>query len=43
MLSSISGMTSKEAIKKAAADRGMSKRDVYSEYHGIGGNSDEEA
>lgn len=37
------GMTSKEAIKKAAADRGMSKRDVYSEYHGIGGNSDEEA
>lgn len=37
------GMTSKEAIKKAAADRGMSKRDVYSEYHEIGGNSDEEA
>lgn len=31
------GMTSKEAIKKAASDRGMSKRDVYSQYHNIGG------
>ena len=29
------GLTSKEAIKKVATDRGMSKRDVYSEYHNI--------
>ncbi|WJY26742.1 MULTISPECIES: 16S rRNA (cytidine(1402)-2'-O)-methyltransferase [Sporosarcina] len=27
------GCSSKEAIKKAAADRGMSKRDVYQAYH----------
>ncbi len=29
------GLTSKDAIKKVATDRGMSKRDVYSEYHNI--------
>ena len=29
------GLTSKEAIKKVATERGMSKRDVYSEYHNI--------
>lgn len=29
------GMSSKDAIKKTAQDRGMAKRDVYSEYHGI--------
>ena len=27
------GMTSKDAIKKAAADRNLPKRDVYNEYH----------
>ena len=27
------GMTSKDAIKKAAQDRGLPKRDVYNEYH----------
>ncbi len=27
------GMTSKEAIKKSALDRGVSKREVYNEYH----------
>lgn len=27
------GMTSKEAIKQAAKDRGLAKRDVYNEYH----------
>ncbi len=27
------GMTSKDAIKEAARDRGMPKRDVYNEYH----------
>ena len=27
------GMTSKEAIKRAAADRGLPKREVYNEYH----------
>ena len=27
------GMTSKEAIKKTAVDRGLPKRDVYNEYH----------
>lgn len=27
------GKTSKEAIKQAATDRGLSKRDVYNEYH----------
>ncbi|MDD6485074.1 MAG: 16S rRNA (cytidine(1402)-2'-O)-methyltransferase [Clostridiales bacterium] len=27
------GMTSKEAIKAAAADRGVPRRDVYNEYH----------
>ena len=30
------GNTSKEAIKLAAADRGVPKRDVYNEYHEIG-------
>ena len=29
------GLTSKEAIKKVAVDRGMAKRDVYNEYHNI--------
>ena len=29
------GLTSKDAIKKVATDRVMSKRDVYSEYHNI--------
>lgn len=29
------GMTSKEAVKKAADDRGLPKREVYSEYHGL--------
>lgn len=29
------GMTSKDAVKKAAADRNVPKRDVYSEYHGL--------
>ncbi len=28
-----SGMTSKDAIKQAAKDRGLPKRDVYNEYH----------
>lgn len=28
------GISSKEAIKKAAQDRGTQKRDVYNEYHG---------
>lgn len=27
------GMTSKDAVKKAAQDRGLPKRDVYNEYH----------
>ncbi|MGN0150619.1 MAG: 16S rRNA (cytidine(1402)-2'-O)-methyltransferase [Clostridia bacterium] len=27
------GMTSKEAVKQAAKDRGLAKRDVYNEYH----------
>ncbi len=27
------GMTSKDAVKKAAADRNLPKRDVYNEYH----------
>lgn len=27
------GMTSKEAVKQAAADRGLPKREVYNEYH----------
>ncbi|WP_139492609.1 16S rRNA (cytidine(1402)-2'-O)-methyltransferase [Brevibacillus dissolubilis] len=27
------GLSSKEAIKKASEDRGLSKRDVYNEYH----------
>lgn len=27
------GMTSKDAVKQAAKDRGVSKRDVYNEYH----------
>ncbi len=27
------GMTSKEAVKQAADDRGLKKRDVYNEYH----------
>ncbi len=27
------GMTQKDAIKAAAADRGIPKRDVYNEYH----------
>lgn len=27
------GMTSKDAVKKAAGDRGLPKRDVYNEYH----------
>ncbi|CFJ36327.1 Uncharacterised protein [Mycobacterium tuberculosis] len=27
------GLNKKEAIKKAAEDRGVSKRDVYNEYH----------
>ena len=27
------GMSSKEAVKQAADDRGMKKRDVYNEYH----------
>ena len=27
------GMTTKDAIKKAAADRNLPKRDVYNEYH----------
>ena len=26
-------MTSKDAIKKAAVDRNLPKRDVYNEYH----------
>jgi len=29
------GLTSKEAIKKVAVDRGMAKRDIYNEYHNI--------
>ena len=29
------GLTSKEAIKKTAADRNVPKRDVYGEYHGL--------
>ncbi len=29
------GLTPKEAIKKVATDRGVSKRDIYSEYHEI--------
>ena len=27
------GMTSKEAVKKAALDRGAPKREIYNEYH----------
>jgi 16S rRNA (cytidine1402-2'-O)-methyltransferase len=30
---SVKGMTSKEAIKQTAIDRGLHKRDVYQEYH----------
>lgn len=29
------GLSSKDAVKKAAADRNVSKREVYSEYHNI--------
>lgn len=29
------GISSKDAIKKAASDRNLPKRDVYNEYHGI--------
>lgn len=29
------GLSSKDAVKKAAADRNISKREVYSEYHNI--------
>ena len=31
------GLSSKDAIKKTAADRNIPKRDVYSEYHGLDG------
>ena len=29
------GLTQKDAIKAASVDRGVPKRDVYNEYHGI--------
>ena len=29
------GKTSKEAIKQVATERGLPKRDVYNEYHGV--------
>lgn len=31
----VEGIPSKDAIKKAASDRNLPKRDVYNEYHGI--------
>jgi len=34
------GKSSKDAIKQVASDRGMAKRDVYDEYHGISRNAE---
>ena len=34
------GIDQKEAIKRAAKERGISRRDAYNEYHGIGGVED---
>ena len=31
------GLSQKDAIKRAAADRNAPKRDIYNEYHNIGG------
>lgn len=36
------GMTSKDAIKRAAKDRGLAKRDVYNEYHKGASENEEE-
>ncbi len=35
------GMTSKDAIKQTAKDRGLAKRDVYNEYHNGAGDDNE--